>query len=318
MNALSLWIEIPVALLLVLASLFTLCGAIGLLRMKDFFQRMHPPALASTIGAWCVALASILYFSGLKSEPVMHAWLIPILLSITVPCFASAWPAMMCRGKSAVAAPKEAAEMRHPVGAGLPAKTSRLQQAFGTLASRLAPFAGKPAPIRGCALVLAALLVSGCASVPSPESRNATANELARSHHWQAQQIDSQPFSLRAFRPEQFGDGSRLTIYLEGDGFAWVTASQPSTDPTPIDPVALRLALAQPRASPSKWSPASTEQSIPSNNRPTPRRCNWSATPGVPPSPCCWQPGATTSIASSPSPATSTTRPGPVSIAYNR
>ncbi len=85
MNALSLWIEIPVALLLVLASLFTLCGAIGLLRMKDFFQRMHPPALASTIGAWCVALASILYFSGLKSEPVMHAWLIPILLSITVP-----------------------------------------------------------------------------------------------------------------------------------------------------------------------------------------------------------------------------------------
>jgi len=136
--------------------------------------------------------------------------------------------------------------MRHPVGAGLPAKTSRLQQAFGALASRLAPFAGKPAPIRGCALVLAALLVSGCASVPSPESRNATANELARSHHWQAQQIDSQPFSLKAFRPEQFGDGSRLTIYLEGDGFAWVTASQPSTDPTPIDPVALRLALAQP------------------------------------------------------------------------
>ncbi|KPA87885.1 MULTISPECIES: Na+/H+ antiporter subunit G [Pseudomonas] len=85
MNELSLWIEIPVAVLLVLASLFALCGAIGLLRMKDFFQRMHPPALASTIGAWCVALASILYFSALKSEPVMHAWLIPILLSITVP-----------------------------------------------------------------------------------------------------------------------------------------------------------------------------------------------------------------------------------------
>jgi len=85
MNALSLWIEIPVALLLVAASLLALCGAIGLLRMKDFFQRMHPPALASTLGAWCVALASILYFSVLKSEPVLHAWLIPILLSITVP-----------------------------------------------------------------------------------------------------------------------------------------------------------------------------------------------------------------------------------------
>ncbi|AIC19575.1 Na+/H+ antiporter subunit G [Pseudomonas chlororaphis] len=88
MNAvseLSWWIEIPVAILLVLGSAFALIGAIGIVRMKSYFQRMHPPALASTLGAWCVALASILYFSGMKSAPVLHAWLIPILLSITVP-----------------------------------------------------------------------------------------------------------------------------------------------------------------------------------------------------------------------------------------
>ncbi|AJO78117.1 MULTISPECIES: Na+/H+ antiporter subunit G [Pseudomonas] len=88
MNAvseLSLWIEIPVAILLVLSGTFALIGALGIVRLKDYFQRMHPPALASTLGAWCVALASILYFSGLKSAPVLHAWLIPILLSITVP-----------------------------------------------------------------------------------------------------------------------------------------------------------------------------------------------------------------------------------------
>ena len=84
-SELPLWVEILVAILLVLSSLFALIGAIGLLRMKDFFQRMHPPALASTLGAWCVALASILYFSALKSTPVLHAWLIPILLAITVP-----------------------------------------------------------------------------------------------------------------------------------------------------------------------------------------------------------------------------------------
>ncbi|KAF2391842.1 MULTISPECIES: Na+/H+ antiporter subunit G [Pseudomonas] len=82
---LSLWVEIPVAILLVLSSLFALIGAAGLLRMKDYFQRMHPPALASTLGAWCVALASIIYFSALKSAPILHAWLIPILLAITVP-----------------------------------------------------------------------------------------------------------------------------------------------------------------------------------------------------------------------------------------
>jgi multicomponent K+:H+ antiporter subunit G len=98
---LSVWVEIPVVILLVLSSLFALIGAIGLVRMKDYFQRMHPPALASTLGAWCVALASIIYFSALKSAPVLHAWLIPILLAITVPvttlllagrrCSASAW-----------------------------------------------------------------------------------------------------------------------------------------------------------------------------------------------------------------------------------
>ncbi|VVP31960.1 hypothetical protein PS903_04315 [Pseudomonas fluorescens] len=82
---LSLWVEVPVAILLVLASLFALIGAVGLLRMKDYFQRMHPPALASTLGAWCAALASIIYFSALKSAPVLHAWLIPVLLAITVP-----------------------------------------------------------------------------------------------------------------------------------------------------------------------------------------------------------------------------------------
>jgi len=33
-------------------------------------------------------------------------------------------------------------------------------------------------------------------------------------------------------------------VYIEGDGLAWLTRSQPSQDPTPRDPLALRLALA--------------------------------------------------------------------------
>jgi multicomponent K+:H+ antiporter subunit G len=82
---LPFWVEVLTAVLLVLSSLFALVGAVGLLGMKDFFQRMHPPALASTLGAWCVALASIVYFSAMKEAPVLHAWLIPILLAITVP-----------------------------------------------------------------------------------------------------------------------------------------------------------------------------------------------------------------------------------------
>jgi multicomponent K+:H+ antiporter subunit G len=80
-----LWAEIITAVLLVSSSLFALTGALAMLRLKDFFQRMHPPALASTLGAWCVALATVLYFTWLKHSLALHAVLIPILLAITMP-----------------------------------------------------------------------------------------------------------------------------------------------------------------------------------------------------------------------------------------
>ena len=81
----SLWIEIPVAVLLMLSGVFTLSAAIGLVRFRTFFQRMHPPALAFSFSAWCVTLASILYFSAQDQKLSLHAWLIIIFLSITVP-----------------------------------------------------------------------------------------------------------------------------------------------------------------------------------------------------------------------------------------
>lgn len=79
------WIEYAVAALLVAGGLLALAGAVGLLRLPDFFQRMHPPALAITLGSWCVALASVLYFSALQQRPVLSAWIIPVLLAITAP-----------------------------------------------------------------------------------------------------------------------------------------------------------------------------------------------------------------------------------------
>ncbi|NBV71869.1 MAG: alpha/beta hydrolase [Burkholderiaceae bacterium] len=40
--------------------------------------------------------------------------------------------------------------------------------------------------------------------------------------------------------------GSDLNIYLEGDGLAWVSRREPSRDPTPDDPIGLRLAAIDP------------------------------------------------------------------------
>ena len=86
MNAgVPLWVEAVVAALLVLSGVFVVISAFGLLRLQDFFQRMHPPALAYTFASWCVTLAGILYFSMLEERLVLHPWLIIIMLSITVP-----------------------------------------------------------------------------------------------------------------------------------------------------------------------------------------------------------------------------------------
>ena len=78
--------EILVAALLVLASgVVVLVAAWGLWRLPDFFLRMHAPALASTLGAWIVTLASIVHFSSRGGGLALHVWLIIIVLSITAP-----------------------------------------------------------------------------------------------------------------------------------------------------------------------------------------------------------------------------------------
>ena len=79
------WPEIIVALLLLASGVLVLVAAGGLLRLPDFFARMHAPALASTLAAWIVTFASILHFSTRGAGLSLHVWLIIIVLSITAP-----------------------------------------------------------------------------------------------------------------------------------------------------------------------------------------------------------------------------------------
>lgn len=85
MSGLVWWMEAVVAVLLVASGLFALTGAIGLVRLKDYFHRMHPPALASTMSAWCTSFAYMLYFLVVEDRVELRAWAIPVLLSITMP-----------------------------------------------------------------------------------------------------------------------------------------------------------------------------------------------------------------------------------------
>jgi multicomponent K+:H+ antiporter subunit G len=84
-TAIAPWVELVVAVLLVASGALAVIGAVGIVRMPTFFRRLHPPALANTLGAWCVALASIVYFTALEGRLSLQAWIVNILLAITAP-----------------------------------------------------------------------------------------------------------------------------------------------------------------------------------------------------------------------------------------
>jgi hypothetical protein len=86
-------------------------------------------------------------------------------------------------------------------------------------------------------------LLAGCA-LPSPEARSASTTAWAAQQGWQPLLLPGPIFDLQAFVPVGLQRAPRLTVYLEGDGLAWVDRHTPSFAPTPTDPVGLRLAVA--------------------------------------------------------------------------
>lgn len=86
------------------------------------------------------------------------------------------------------------------------------------------------------------LLLAACSSV-SLEERRAASARVGPDAGWQRLELETREFVLAAFVPPQLRTGEVLTVYIEGDGLAWLGGDTPSFDPTPLDPVALRLAL---------------------------------------------------------------------------
>ncbi|SFK57243.1 alpha/beta fold hydrolase [Methylophaga sulfidovorans] len=87
------------------------------------------------------------------------------------------------------------------------------------------------------------LLLQACSSIPTTQSRIDTAQQLAHKQQWQGQVIKTSAFNLQSFVPKNSKPSKRLTIYIEGDGLAWLSRRKISSDPTPIDPLVLKLAL---------------------------------------------------------------------------
>jgi len=85
----------------------------------------------------------------------------------------------------------------------------------------------------------------GCLTVPSASERLTTADAIAQEAGFRRVRVRTAPFLLTTYsRIREPGKG--LHIYIEGDGYAWVTRNRVSGDPTPRRPVALELAAEDP------------------------------------------------------------------------
>lgn len=88
MSELHPLVEWLAAALLLLAAVFSLVGAIGLVRLPDFFMRLHAPTKASTLGVGGVLLASIVVALG-QGRIGFAELLITLFVFVTAPVSAN-------------------------------------------------------------------------------------------------------------------------------------------------------------------------------------------------------------------------------------
>jgi predicted esterase len=89
-------------------------------------------------------------------------------------------------------------------------------------------------------LALALSALTGCAS------QQEELVQWTSSHGASASTIQTSSFTLQTVTPLNLQVNKTLTIFIEGDGKAWATSSQPSLDPTPRALSTLALAMNTP------------------------------------------------------------------------
>lgn len=78
-------LEWLVAILVVTGSLFVLLGSVALVKLPDFYTRLHGPTKATTLGLGALVLSSMVYFNFIKGELNLQQLLIALFLFITAP-----------------------------------------------------------------------------------------------------------------------------------------------------------------------------------------------------------------------------------------
>jgi multicomponent K+:H+ antiporter subunit G len=84
-EALPLWLDLALTLLVSIGAFFALVGSWGLAKLGDFLKRLHGPTKATTLGVGCVLIASALYFTARGLGTSLHELLITLFLFMTAP-----------------------------------------------------------------------------------------------------------------------------------------------------------------------------------------------------------------------------------------
>ena len=71
--------------LILLGALLAFGGSIGLVRLRTFYERVHPPTMGTTLGTGLILIGSMLHFSALEARPVLHEILIGVFMTLNTP-----------------------------------------------------------------------------------------------------------------------------------------------------------------------------------------------------------------------------------------
>jgi multicomponent K+:H+ antiporter subunit G len=82
-------IDLLVSVLILVGAGFALIGSIGLLRLPDFFTRLHGPTKATTLGLGAIGLGVMLAETVRTGRPELQELAITLFLFITAPVSAS-------------------------------------------------------------------------------------------------------------------------------------------------------------------------------------------------------------------------------------
>lgn len=82
---LPLWLSILVSMFVLLGALLTMAGCLGLVRLRNFYLRIHAPTMSTSMGGGMILLASALYFSMTRERLIIHEMVIFMFVTVTTP-----------------------------------------------------------------------------------------------------------------------------------------------------------------------------------------------------------------------------------------